>query len=129
MARILVVEDDLWSRRLVFELLVLRGHDVLCAAGVSDGRAQLDSVRFDAVLLDINIPGGGGELLLQEIREYNAIIPVIAFTASTMAGDRERFLAEGFTAHLSKPIDVKSFATTVESYMVPQAGADPMPPR
>jgi CheY-like chemotaxis protein len=119
MARILVVEDDLWSRRLVFELLVLRGHDVLCAAGVSDGRAQLDSVRFDAVLLDINIPGGGGELLLEEIREYNAVIPVIAFTASTMTGDRERFLAKGFTGHISKPIDVKSFADTVEGYLLP----------
>jgi two-component system cell cycle response regulator DivK len=119
MARILVVEDDLWSRRLVFELLVQRGHNVLCAAGVSDGRQQLDTVRFDAVLLDINIPGGGGVLLLHEIREYNEVIPVIAFTASTMAGDRERFLAEGFTAHLSKPIDVSSFVATVESYLLP----------
>lgn len=119
MARILVVEDDLWSRRLVFDLLSLRGHDVLCASGVSDGRAQLDTVRFDAVLLDINIPGGGGELLLLEIREYNAVIPVIAFTASTMTGDRERFLAAGFTAHVSKPIDVKSFVETVESYLPP----------
>jgi len=119
MARILVVEDDLWSRRLVFDLLVLRGHNVLCASGVSDGRAQLDSVRFDAVLLDINIPGGGGEVLLEEIREYNAVIPVIAFTASTMAGDRERFLAAGFTGHISKPIDVKSFCETVESYLLP----------
>jgi CheY-like chemotaxis protein len=121
MARILVVEDDLWSRRLVFELLVLRGHNVLCAAGVSDGRAQLDTVRFDLVLLDINIPGGGGELLLAEIREYNEVIPVIAFTASTMAGDRERFLAAGFTAHVSKPIDVKSFAEMIESYLPPPA--------
>jgi len=119
MARILVVEDDLWSRRLVFELLVMRGHDVLCAAGVSDGRAQLDTVRFDAVLLDINIPGGSGLVLLHEIREYNAVMPVIAFTASTMTGDRERFLAEGFTAHLSKPIDVATFAATVEQYLLP----------
>jgi CheY-like chemotaxis protein len=119
MARILVVEDDLWSRRLVFELLVLRGHDVLCAAGVGDGRAQLDSVKFDAVLLDINIPGGGGEILLREIREYNAVMPVIAFTASAMTGDRERFLAEGFTGHISKPIDVRSFGETVESYLLP----------
>ena len=105
----------------MFELLVLRGHDVLCATGVSDGRAQLDSVKFDAVLLDINIPGGGGELLLHEIREYNAVIPVIAFTASTMAGDRERFLAEGFTGHVSKPIDVKTFAETIEAYLLPPA--------
>lgn len=118
MARILVVEDDLWSRRLVLELLELRGHSVLCAAGVVDGRAQLDSVKFDAVLLDINIPGGGGELLLHEIRAYNAALPVIAFTASTMTGDRERFLAKGFTGHVSKPIDVKSFGETVESYLL-----------
>jgi CheY-like chemotaxis protein len=121
MARILVVEDDLWSRRLVFELLMLRGHDVLCATGVSDGRAQLESVKFDIVLLDINIPGGGGELLLREIREYNAVLPVIAFTASTMAGDRERFLAEGFTGHVSKPINVKSFSETVERFLLPPA--------
>lgn len=119
MARILLVEDDKWSRRLVFELLELRGHDVLCATGVVDGRAQLDAVKFDAVLLDINIPGGGGELLLHEIREHNAVMPVIAFTASTMAGDRERFLAKGFTGHVSKPIDVKSFAETIESYLLP----------
>ena len=105
----------------MFDLLVQRGHDVLCAAGVSDGRAQLDSVKFDAVLLDINIPGGGGELLLQEIREYNVVMPVIAFTASTMAGDRERFLAEGFTGHVSKPIDVKTFGETVESYLLRSA--------
>lgn len=123
MARILLVEDDLWSRRLVFDLLVMRGHDVLCAAGVSDGRAQLDSVKFDAVLLDINIPGGGGELLLREIRESNEVMPVIAFTASTMAGDRERFLAEGFTGHISKPIDVKSFGETVEKYLFPSVAA------
>lgn len=103
----------------MFELLVLRGHDVLCAAGVGDGRAQLDSVKFDAVLLDINIPGGGGEVLLREIREYNSVMPVIAFTASAMAGDRERFLAEGFTGHISKPIDVKSFGETVEGYLLP----------
>lgn len=117
MARILLVEDDMWSRRLVFELLEGRGHDVLCASGVTDGRAQLDTVKFDAVLLDINIPGGGGELLLQEIREYNTVMPVIAFTASTMAGDRERFLAEGFTGHVAKPIDVRSFAETIEGYL------------
>jgi CheY-like chemotaxis protein len=121
MARILVVEDDLWSRRIVFDLLVGRGHDVLCATGVTDGRAQLDTVRFDAVLLDINVPGGGGELLLHEIREYNAVMPVIAFTAAATATDRERFLAAGFTGHLIKPIDVRSFADTVEGYLAAHA--------
>lgn len=119
MARILVVEDDLWSRRLVLELLEYAGHDVLCASGVTDGRAQLDSVKFDAVLLDITIPGGGGEALLREIREYNAVMPVIAFTASAMVGDRERFLAAGFSGHVSKPLDVRTFVQTIESFLLP----------
>ena len=117
MARILLVEDDAWSRRIVFDLLDLRGHNVLCATGVADGRMQLQSVKFDAVLLDINIPGGGGELLLREIREADVAMPVIAFTASAMAGDKERFLDQGFTASMSKPIDVRSFGETVESYL------------
>jgi CheY-like chemotaxis protein len=46
-----------------------------------------------------------------------AALPVIAFTASAMAGDRERFLGEGFTGYLSKPIDVKAFAATIASYL------------
>lgn len=123
MARILVVEDDIWSRRLVLELLEYRGHDVLCAAAVSEGRAQLDSVKFDAVLLDINIPGGGGELLLHEIREYNATLPVIAFTASAMLGERERLLAAGFSGHISKPLDVRTFAQTIEDIIAASAAA------
>ena len=118
MARILVVEDDLWSRRLVFDLLVMRGHDVLCASGVTDGRAQLDSVRFDAVLLDLDIPGGGGQVLLHEIRAYNEIMPVLAFTALPIVyEERDELLAEGFTGHVAKPIDVKSFAETIEAYL------------
>lgn len=117
MARILVVEDDMWSRRMVFDLLVMRGHDVLCATSVTDGRAQLDTVRFDAVLLDLDIPGGGGQLLLHEIREYNEIMPVLAFTASRAAGDSHELIADGFTGHVPKPIDVKSFVETIEAYL------------
>ena len=120
MARILVVEGDLWSRRLMLELLSLRGHEVQCAASVGDGRTQLDAVTFDAVLLDVHTPGGGGKILLREIHEDHAVMPVIALTASAMAGDRERFLADGFTGHISKPIDVKSFGETVEGYLLPQ---------
>jgi CheY-like chemotaxis protein len=118
MAKILVVEDDPWSQRIVVELLEMRGHDVLAANSVATARAQLANAPH-IVLLDINIPGGGGELLLREIRASVAWagLPVIALTASAMTGDRERFLRQGFTAYMSKPIDVKSFGPTVEHYV------------
>ena len=115
MARILVVEDDPWSQRIVCDLLEMRGHDVLIADAVDTARDQLANAP-ELVLLDIHIPGGGGEALLREIRAQYATLPVIALTASAMAGDRERFLRQGFTSYMSKPIDVRSFCDTIEHY-------------
>ena len=115
MSKILVVEDDPWSQRIVVELLEMRGHDVVAAATVEAAREALDHDP-DLVLLDIHVPGGGGEALLREIRIRRHALPVIALTASAMAGDRERFLRQGFTAYLTKPIDISSFGPTVEYY-------------
>ena len=117
MAKILVVEDDPWSQRIVRDLLEMRGHEVLVANDLDGARAQLPHDP-ELVLLDIQIPGGGGELLLREIRATgNQRLPIIALTASAMRGDRERFLRQGFTAYLSKPIDVRAFGTTIESFV------------
>ena len=123
MAKILVVEDDPWSQRIVCELLEMRGHEVIAADNVCNARTQL-AERPEAVLLDIHIPGGGGEALLREIRgdAEMAKLPVIAMTASAMAGDRERFLSQGFTAYLCKPLDVQSFGPTVEFYVQQATG-------
>jgi CheY-like chemotaxis protein len=118
MAKILVVEDDPWSQRLVAELLVMRGHGVAIAGDLDAARRELAEPP-DVILLDINVTGGGGELLLREIRDTDGLrdLPVIAFTASAMRGDRERFLRLGFTAYLSKPIDVRTFGETIEAYV------------
>ena len=114
--KFLIVEDDPWSLQLVCDILEIGGHQFATAADVPQARAQLGGPGIDAVLLDINIPGGGGELLLREIRatERTATLPVIALTASAMTGDRERFLRAGFNGYMSKPIEVRTFCATVE---------------
>ncbi|HEY1553680.1 MAG TPA: response regulator [Kofleriaceae bacterium] len=118
MARVLVVEDDPWSQRIVRDLLEMRGHAVIVADSVGSARSQL-ALAPDVVLLDIHVPGGGGEALLREMRAADATraLPVVALTASAMRGDRERFLRQGFTAYLSKPIDVATFGTTIEQLL------------
>lgn len=114
--RVLVVEDNAMNLRLVQAVLVHRGHTVIEATTVDEGRARLAASRPDVVLLDIHIPGGGGVVLLEEIRKSEALasLPVIAVTASAMSGDKERLLALGFDAYLSKPIDTRSFGMDVE---------------
>jgi len=119
MAALLVIEDDPWSQRLVRVVLEIGGHAVTMADSVTEARAALRGPRPDLVLLDIHLPGGGGELLLHEIRGTAALddLPVIALTASAMVGDRERFLREGFTAYMTKPIDVRTFCSSIEAHL------------
>src|SRR3954470_22991256 len=118
MGKILVVEDDPWSRRIVVDLLEMHAHEVIAAEDIADARRLL-AEKPDLVLLDINVPGGGGQALLAEIRAHEELrdLPVIAFTASAMAGDRERFLRLGFTSYVSKPFDVRTFGETIERYL------------
>jgi len=119
-ARILLVEDNAMNRQLARDLLQYHGHEVVEARSVEEGWTALETnASFDIVLLDIQMPGGGGPELLRRIRTASALssLPVIAVTAFAMDGDRERFLRDGFDGYLSKPIDTRSFVATVESFV------------
>lgn len=115
MSTILLVEDHPLNRRLVRDLLETAGHTVIEAVGVDDGRARLAETRFDLALVDIQIPGGGGESLLASMRAdpRTRDIPAVAVTALAMPGDAQRLLAAGFDAYVSKPIDVRDFRALV----------------
>ena len=117
--QVLVVEDNDRSRRLARDLLELNGFDVV---DVDTAEAGLEVARRCApalVLLDIQLPGMDGVTALQELRADPATrgIPAIAVTAFAMQGDEERFLAAGFDAYISKPIDVRTFAARLQAVL------------
>jgi CheY-like chemotaxis protein len=118
-ARILIVEDNPLSRLLVHDILALRGHDVLEAATVDEARQLLATRPVDLLLLDVHIPGGGGEAVIREVRQRSHLagLPIVAVTSLAMPGDRERLLGSGFQGYLSKPIDTRSFGAAVEAYL------------
>jgi len=118
-ALILVVEDNPLNRLLVHDILELRGHEVLEAATVDEARRALAERRPDLLLLDVQIPGGGGEAVIREVRGRAdlADLPIVAVTSLAMPGDRERLLSIGFQGYLSKPIDTRTFGPAVESYL------------
>lgn len=117
--RILVVEDNALNRVLVHDILEYRGHEVALATSVDEALGHLAEARPDLVLLDIQIPGGGGEVVLRAIRGDPGLssTPVIALTAFAMAGDRERLLQGGFDGYISKPIDTRTFGAEVERHV------------
>jgi CheY-like chemotaxis protein len=118
MSRILVVEDNPVNMKLVEEILRLGRHDIVGATTVEEARSRLShGAPPDLVLLDLHIPGGGGERVLNYIRAEPRLaqLPVIAVTAQAMQGDRERILEAGFDGYISKPIQVREFAAEVEA--------------
>jgi two-component system cell cycle response regulator DivK len=115
----LVVEDDPKSQKLVRALLELRGFQVFCANTADQACALAREHGPDVILMDIQLRGADGVSALSALRANaaTASIPVIAMTAFAMDGDRERFLAHGFTGYVSKPIDARSFVDVVTSYL------------
>ena len=121
-ARILIVEDNPLNRLLIRDILALRGHDVIEAATVDEARAALAAETPDLLLLDVQIPGGGGEAVIREVRARPDLagLPIVAVTSLAMPGDRERLLSIGFQGYLSKPIDTRTFGAAIESYLKPE---------
>ena len=131
--RILVVEDDRVNQLALTRMLLKLGH----APAVADnGRAALDILQhesFDCVLMDIQMPVMDGLEATRRIRarshpDIPADLPVVALTGHAMAGDRERFLAEGMTAYLSKPVDMDALARLIAEITGPPPGADTQEP-
>ena len=120
MSRILLVEDNRLNRKLAHDILKRRGHEIVEATSAGEARLRLAEARPDVVLLDIHLPDGSGEQILQEIRSNAALadLPVVALTASAMQGERERLLGLGFDGYMSKPIDTRAFGPAVEAFAV-----------
>ena len=104
-ATIALVEANPDTRLLVQAILDDQYEIVEYESGVAALEGLKDFVP-DLVLLDISLPGMDGTEVLHKMKEDPrlASVPVIALTAHAMAGDRERFLGEGFDEYLTKPI-------------------------
>ncbi len=116
---ILVVEDPEKSRKLVRDLLTFKGYEIIEAEPGEEGVRLAQERRPSLVLMDIRLPGVDGIEALGRLRAEVATsgIPVMAMTASVMAGDRQRVLDAGFDAFQSKPIKIKDFVAAVEQLL------------
>jgi len=122
-ARILAVEDNAVNLQLMTYLLRSLGHDVTEATGGQEALDLAAEGTFDLVLLDVHMPGVDGYQVLAWLKSQPRFryTPIAAVTALAMVGDRERLLASGFDAYISKPIEPELFADQVREILL--AGA------
>jgi DNA-binding response OmpR family regulator len=121
--KVLVVEDDEKSRRLLRDVLAFHGFEVIAVDSGEAGLREARLTRPDAALLDIQLPGIDGLDLLRALREeYPAPrIPVLAVTASVMDTDRKNILAAGFDAYVPKPVHIRELLATLEGLLAQAA--------
>lgn len=112
---ILVVEDNEKNRKLVRDVLQVKGYRVIEADSAETALTLAAEQTPDLVLMDIHLPGMSGIQALAHLREAPATraVPVLAFTASVMPQDRREIMSAGFDGFLSKPINLKEFLATV----------------
>jgi signal transduction histidine kinase/DNA-binding response OmpR family regulator len=131
-ARILLAEDDSANRQVAVGILKQLG---LAAETVSDGAEAvkaLESIPYDLVLMDIQMPVMDGIEATSLIRNRqsslrNRATPIIAMTAQAMLGDRERCLAGGMNDYVSKPVSARALAEVLERWLPKKGKASGMP--
>jgi CheY-like chemotaxis protein len=129
MPRILVVEDNEDNRKALARRLERRGFDVLTAADGNVGRDTAVAERPDLVLMDMNMPELDGWEATRSIAADPRTrgVPVIALTAHSMTGDRERALAAGCADYHAKPVDFSRLLAQIETLLKRAAPDRPLP--
>ncbi|HYR47461.1 MAG TPA: response regulator [Candidatus Polarisedimenticolia bacterium] len=120
--RVLIVEDNAANLKVAMRMVERLGYRADKAGNGVEAVRVLDRMNYDAVLMDCQMPEMDGYEATRQIRRHEKEgrrTPIIAMTASAMAGDRERCLAAGMDDYISKPIKLHVVAAVLERWLGP----------
>ncbi len=109
--RILCIDDDEFSHELL--CIHLAGYEIVTEATLTAGRQRAEQESFDLYLLDVMLPDGNGIELCKQLRQSEALTPIIFLTADARPATREAALRAGAQMLLSKPVDFDALKAAV----------------
>ncbi len=117
--KILVVEDDPRSLKLVRDVLQANGYETEEVTNGEDAVVRAVQMKPDLIIMDIRMPGIDGLEATRRLKgdADTEMIPIIAVTAHAMPGDEEKILGAGCQAYLPKPLRFAEFVSTVMSLL------------
>jgi two-component system KDP operon response regulator KdpE len=114
-SKILVVEDDAGIRQSLFETLGALGFAVGEAHNGEDALVRLRMVNYDAVLLDINMPGMGGKETCKRMTQSFPGLPIIMLTVRDDEEDIIETLDSGATDYITKPFQIGELTARIRA--------------
>ena len=130
--RILVAEDNATNQIVALKMLEKLGYRADAVADGVEAIAALESIPYDLVMMDCQMPQMDGYEATNSIRSgsskvLNHKVPVVAMTANAMKGDREKCLEAGMDDYLSKPIEPAAMAAVLERWLADKSAPDASP--
>ncbi len=120
MPKILIVEDNEMNRDMLSRRLERRGFKIVMAVDGAEGVAMSKTESPDLILMDMSLPVMNGWEATRAIRadDATAAIPVIALTAHSMPGDREKAMEAGCDDYDTKPVDLPRLLAKMAAFGV-----------
>ena len=119
--KILLLEDNEINSIITCDLIKKKGFEVEAYSRVEEAMKSVDFSKIDLVLADIQMPDINGmeatALIREKTKKLKRYIPVIAVTAYTLPGDKEKCLNAGMDDYVTKPIDKEELYAKIEKYL------------
>ncbi len=118
MATILVVEDTMTEAQFFSTSLQKAGFNITTVTTAEAAKAMLDQKRFDAILLDVVLPGQSGFGLCRDLKKSKQTcdIPVIICSSKSEKIDKAWGIKQGASAYLTKPVDEQELVATIRQF-------------
>jgi CheY-like chemotaxis protein len=115
---ILIVEDNQVNNYLLNKIVKHMGHSTTQVYDGSECFPLVENTSFDAILMDVCMPGMNGTIAMKKIKQLGIDTPVIAVTALAMAGDKEDLISDGYDFYVEKPIKPASLSEILDQILI-----------
>ncbi|MBT9536654.1 MAG: response regulator [Planctomycetota bacterium] len=114
--RILIAEDDEPNRRLIKDVLMYHGYEVIEAVNGAEAVKMAAGHKPDLVLMDLQMPVMNGVEAIRQLKNSPETkdIKIIAVTGLAMESDRENTMKMGADGYMAKPIDIRQLPEAIE---------------
>jgi len=117
MARVLIIDDSSFQRRILSSLLEGSGHTILTAVNGREGLYTAVQEKPDLIITDLLMPDLDGFAFLREAKTAGVTIPVLILTSDIQTATKNKCLALGATGVMNKPVKKESLSEMVQQVL------------
>lgn len=115
MFKVLIIEDDINLADTISKILITSDYEPVVSHDGTEGLERAMNERFDAVLLDVMLPGTDGITICKTLKESGSKVPILMISAKSQVDDRIRGLEVGADDYIPKPFEYRELIARIKA--------------